>query len=180
MPLAEGTDSRAKHAEVTERIEDLCREQSIIQDVYNQLAAFLHANTLLPFNDAYIDYLQYFIQEERAKQRTDESHSIVVKRLEDIREEFREYIHNFRQTLKNLTREDQLRSSPLTPDDVLDLIQKLYALPINGENIKTQVEGIEAVQKKIVLVKENIVQLPARGTPSRVMQSLTEVIMRRQ
>ena len=171
------TDPDSIHQKINQRIEDLREEVAKIQDVYRQLAEFLHANAMLPFNDAFIDYLQYFIQEERTKQTSDRANAGIIARLEEIKSDFRKHIETFKESLKEINADDRPRRSSLKSDDVFNLVKTLYDLPITGAQIREQVRGIEILQDKTILQKEHYVTLPAETASSKVMQALTNIIM---
>jgi hypothetical protein len=164
--------------DIDKRISDLREEERQIQDVYRKLAEFLHANALLPINDGYIDYLQYFIREEQMKQNAGAHNTEVIAGLEKMMTEFTDDIELFKKTLR-----DQIDASGetkvLQPEDVFQLVGTLYRLPINGNQIREQVAIMEISQKRYNAQHEKFVELPAKAASSKLMLQLRDILSAR-
>ena len=165
-------------SEIDKRISDLRREADQIQDTYRQLAEFYHTNALIPQNDVFIEYLQYFIDEEMKKPSGTGRNNAVITNLKRLQEDFQRHIVMFQRTIeerRNSSYEDRPR---LEPRDVFALVKNLYTLPINGGQIREQVQGIEMGERQRTEVQERFIQLPEYAASSTMMvaaiRSLTE------
>lgn len=162
--------------DIDQRINQLRYEAEHIQTVYKKLAEFLHMNAMLPFNDAVIEYLQYFIQEEQTKQKSRADNQQVINNLETMTEDFRTHIQLIQDTMKSQTDSDKQNKGQQQPEDVANLIQSLYDLPIMGIQLRDQVKSIMISQDVVVDKHERVIDLPTNSDCSRVMQQLTNLI----
>ncbi|UJR20042.1 hypothetical protein I4U23_023176 [Adineta vaga] len=154
--------------DIDQRISDLRREKSQIEDVYKQLAKFLHANAILPIHDDIIEYLKHFIREEQMKKNQD-----VVRGLEKMLENYLEEIDLFKKTIENL-KDPSNERDVLKPDQIFPLVGTLYRLPINGQKIREQVDGIKITQGDISASREVFIQLPEKASRSKVMSQFRD------
>ena len=175
-PRSSTTDSVLSLNDIDRRISALRREAQHIQDVYKQLAEFLHSNAMLPFNDALVDYLQYFIQEEQTKQKSNADNGEVIGNLERMKEDFKEHIELIKSSLAEKKNVDAQNRSKLQPEDISRLIQSLYDLPITGKQIREQVEGILIGHDAAVNRQEHYVELPIKAETSNVMEALMAIL----
>jgi len=165
-------------SEIDQHISDLREEERQIQDAYKKFAQFLHANSILPINDGYIDYLQYFIREEQMKQNAGAHNTEVIARLEKMLTDYTSEMELFKKTLQ-AQRDSGDEIETLTPEDVFALAGTLYHLPINGKKIRDQVEGIKMGQDKYGAHREIFVELPAKAASSKVMLQLKDIVSKR-
>ncbi len=162
-------------AEIDQRITDLRKEQAHIQDVYKKLARFLYAKSILPINDVYIEYLQYFIHEEQMKQNTGDHNTEAIANLEKMMADYKNEMEPFKKFVKN-QREAGEEIEILSSEEVFSLAGSLYHLAINGKQIRAQVDGIKIGQKKCAAEREKFVELPAKAAKSKVMLQLTNIV----
>ena len=161
-------------ADIDRLIDDLEGEAAKIRDVYRKLAGFLHANAILPINDEIVDYLKYFIREEEMKQSAGAHNTKVIESLKGTMDEFKHDMDLFKTTLKDQnTTTDQLDIPK--PDEIFTLVGTLYRLPINGQQIREQVNGINAAQEKCGAGREVSVTLPGKAARSKVMTNMREI-----
>ena len=139
--------------DIDKRINDLRAEEKAIQDVYKKLARFLHANAILPINDDFVDYLRYFIREEQMKQSAGAHNSEVIANLEKIMADFISDMKRFKEVLQN----QRDSTETLQSEDIFTLVGTLYHLPITGQQIRDQVNGIQISQEKYSAKRENYV-----------------------
>ena len=170
------SDVNHRLREIDERITNLRREAEIIQDVYKQMAAFYHANALLPCNDGLIEYLQLFVEEERAKHFEGADNVNIIENLEQMKESLKQQIN----LLKNASTEaktnvDQ-RENIVKLEDIFVLLEQLYVLPITGQQIREQMEGIEVAVDMANNKREKTVILPTQATSSIMMMELVNVM----
>lgn len=163
-------------ADIDQRITDLRQEAKTIEDIYKQLAEFLQANSMLPFDDAFVDYLQYFIEEENGKRAMGADNANVIENLNRMKNDFEDHIKRFKAALQPLPNFERQKRTALTPENIIDLINRIFGLPINGGQIRAQVDGIGVGQGQILRRKECRVQLPEQAGQSRVMQELIRIL----
>jgi hypothetical protein len=173
------TNKELSLTEIDKRISDLRDEQRKIQDVYKKLARFLHANAILPINDGYIDYLQYFIREEQMKQNAGDHNPEVLANLEKMMTDYNSEMELFKKTLQE-QRDSGDETEALQPEEVFALVGTLYHLPINGKQIRDQVDGIKISQGRCGAQRENFVELPGKAALSKVMRQLIDIVSARR
>ena len=162
--------------DINRRIEELRYEAAHIQHAYKQLATFLHSNAMLPFNDAVVEYLQYFIQEEQTKHRAHADNQEVISNLEKMKADFENHIQVIKESIPNQDDPERQYPSAQRPEDVVNLIQSLYDLPIMGAQLRDQVKSIMLGHEVVVNRHERLVDLPNPSNCSTVLRELTEVV----
>ena len=127
---------------------------------------------MLPINENFIAYVEYFIKLEKENKPNAAEHRDVVANLERIVQDFKNHIETF-------TRATQENPNPgetdLTPDEVFELAEQLFALPITGMLIKEQVDAIDEGERQVVGQREHSVPLSANADSSRIMSALTNI-----
>ena len=85
------------------------------------------------FNDAYADYFDHFINEEKVKKNADPIRydDEILRGLEKTKRTYLEQIEVIKQAIK----ENHL-SEQISPNDIANLEQQLYDLPINGQTLR--------------------------------------------
>lgn len=173
---ATNPDRHLSISDIPQHINALRGEREQIQNVYRKLAEFLHANALIPFNDAVVEYLQYFIQEEQAKKNCNADNQQIIESLEKTREEFQSFIELIQNTLQNRDKDEWQNRSDIQPSEVATLIQSLYDLPITGTEMREQVSSIKLGQEVVKNRHERLVILPEEAQVSRVMVELVKIL----
>ncbi|CAF3879161.1 unnamed protein product [Adineta steineri] len=162
-------------ADIDRRITELRNEESKIQDIYRKLVRFLHVNAILPVNDDFIEYLQYFIREEQMKQSAGAQNTEIIDSLERLKNDYNKEMGLYKKTLEE--QKKSIHPSQLVkPDEIFMLVETLYELPITGKQIKQQVDGIRIGQTRSGAQRETFVELPAKAASSKVMLELKEII----
>lgn len=162
-------------ADIDKRIGDLRREQREIEDVYKRLLQFLFVNSLLPVDDVFADYVHYFIREEEMKQNAGTQNKDVIANLKKMLDEHKQDMDRLKKFI------DEQKNSHDTidvikPEAVFDLVGTLYQLPINGQQIQAQVQGIQINQGRSSGQRETYVELPGRAASSKVMRQLKDIV----
>ncbi|GBC01557.1 hypothetical protein RclHR1_04230002 [Rhizophagus clarus] len=116
------------------RMNQLQIEQHTINDISLKFAQFLRQNAIAAFNDAYADYLDHFINEEKIKKSTDPNNydEEILKGLETTK---RTYLTKI-EIIKRAIESNDSSISSILPDKIAELEQKLYDLPINGRTLE--------------------------------------------
>ncbi len=161
--------------DIDKRIHALRDEQAQIQDVYKKLARFLYIKSILPINDVYIEYLEYFIREEQMKQGTRDYNTETIANLEKMIKDYKNEMESFKRILEEQKAAGK-ETETLSPDEVFTLAGTLYHLPINGKQIRAQVDGIKFGQRKCTADREKFVELPAKAASSKVMLQLRDIV----
>ena len=168
--------SAATLDDIEQRLSDLRREADQIQDTYRQLAEFYQANALIPGNDSFAEYLQYFIDEEMKKQGGTARNNEVIASLQELLENFRQHMEMLRRTIEEQRNSGNENRSRLEPRDIFALVNNLYTLPINGRQIREQVQGIEMGERQNILVQEQLIQLPEHAASSTMMVAAIQIL----
>jgi hypothetical protein len=161
--------------DIDKRIRDLREEAAKIQAVYRKLARFLYANAIIPINDAFAEYLQYFIREEQMKQNAGAHNSDVIDGLKKLMADFNNDMISFKNASEG-QKKSANAADVLQYEEIFDLVSTLYQLPITGRQILEQVNGIKISQENNTMKRENFVKLPARADSSKVMRQLRDII----
>ncbi|CAF3724003.1 unnamed protein product [Rotaria sp. Silwood1] len=162
-------------SDIDQHISKLREEERQIQDVYKKLARYLHANAILPINDDFPDYLRYFIREEQMKQSAGARNVEVITNLEKMMGDFISDMERFKKTIQD-QRNSANATENLRPENIFTLVGTLYHLPINGKQIREQVEGIEYSQGQYNAQREAHIDLPAKAASSKVMLQLKTIV----
>lgn len=174
FPLGTGpivTDQSVFLRDLDRRINSLRDESGTIQDNYKRFAVFLKKKAMLPINDNYIAYVEYFIRLEREKANAAE-HLEVIANLERIVQDFRNHIETFDRTIRENPDQDE---TDLTPTEVFELAEQLFALPITGVLIKEQVDAIDEGERQVAGQREHSVRLLANAATSQILTELTRI-----
>ncbi|CAG8794041.1 12513_t:CDS:2, partial [Racocetra persica] len=120
--------------DLEKRIKQLKDEKKIVNNIMMIFALFLRQNAIAPFNDAYIDYLDHFINEEKIKKGANPNayNNDVLNELETSR---REYIEKI-ETIKESLEVDKESLTPISPELINDLENHLYHLTISGQTLQ--------------------------------------------
>ncbi|CAI2188003.1 19094_t:CDS:1 [Funneliformis geosporum] len=116
------------------RIDQLTKEQQEITDINVKFAQFLSQSAIAIFNNAYLDYLDHFIEQEKLKKCADPD-NYDDKILKGIKTSKKEYMEKIEILKKAIAKKDPT-VQPVSPEDVFNLEQRLYTLPINGQTLK--------------------------------------------
>ena len=117
-------------------------------------------------NDDFLDYLRYFIREEQMKQNEGASNADVIANLEKMMADFISDMEAFKKALQDQS-DTATSTKELLPENIFDLVGTLYELPITGQQIRQQVEGIRIGQENYSAKRENYVELPAKAADSK-------------
>ena len=162
--------TRVSLNDIDQRIRDLRRESAKIHEVYKQIAAFLYANSIIPINESIIEYLKYFIREAQMKQDVN-----VVAGLEKMMGEVSADINLLKTTVEEKKASGE-SAAVIQPSDIFTLVGTLYDLPITGEQIREQVQGIQFSQQRQTNQRDHLVPLPRKAATSQVMRESMEVV----
>ena len=120
-----------------ERLAQYKEEREIIRDAAAKFGVFLRKNSLAPYNDALIAYLDYLIKEEQIKVQAGGNN----KRLQTLWEER----HKHTEAIEIITREmdsKKAQQNDLTEADIESLVQKLFSLIHFGNSLRDLKQGI--------------------------------------
>lgn len=177
-----GLSTAGQHLSLVEQsvnqfIEDLKRELQTIIAVSAKLSRFLRASSITVYNDDIIEYIRYFINIEEFKNKSGAQNGEVIFGLQATLKSYQEDMEMFKMAINE--DEDLLTAAesnndngiPKT-DEIFSLVETLYALPINGQSIREQVEGLKKSQTENVLLREQVIQLPVSVTSSSTLDRL--------
>jgi hypothetical protein len=92
----------------------------------------------------------------------------VVQGIEKMMKDYEEEMNLFKQSIQN-DKDSANSQDVLKPDEIFPLVGTLYRLPINGQKIREQVNGLQITQNNISAHREIFVELPAKANSSQVM-----------
>ncbi|PKC66901.1 hypothetical protein RhiirA1_511006 [Rhizophagus irregularis] len=135
------------------RVNKLKKEKETMNKICVKFAQFLRQNAIATFNDTYVDYLDLFINEEKIKKGNEPElyDDRILKGLEETKKNYLEQIKFIKQAINN----NNPSISPISPEDIVELEQQLYNLPINGSTLKKIKEEAENSQISAFKYKEN-------------------------
>ncbi|GBC10769.1 hypothetical protein RclHR1_00990002 [Rhizophagus clarus] len=135
------------------RVNELRKEKEIMNKICVKFAQFLRQNAIATFNDTFVDYLDLFINEEKIKKGSDPElyDDKILKGLEETKMNYLEQITFIKQAIND----NNSSISPISPEEIVELEQQLYNLPINGSTLKKIKEEAENSQFSAFKYKEN-------------------------
>ncbi|CAF1482562.1 unnamed protein product [Rotaria sordida] len=154
-------------------IDNLQTEQTTINDVYMKLLKFLHINAIHPCNDDIVEYLKLFIREEQLKKNADIHNGDIIDNLTKIMAEYECNIDFFK---KALAKQDSIDANDvLKTDEIFIQVGSLYHLHINGQQLRNQINILNAVEEQGVKQREKRIRLPIKAATSRIMHISNDV-----
>ncbi|POG58249.1 hypothetical protein GLOIN_2v1732398 [Rhizophagus irregularis DAOM 181602=DAOM 197198] len=136
-----------------ERVNQLQTEQHTINEISLKFAQFLRQNAIAAFNDAYADYLDHFINEEKIKKSADPNRydDEILKGLEATKRSYLEQI----EVIKKAIETNDPSMPTISPNDIAKLEQQLYNLPINGHTLKKIKDEAKRSQNNVFRYRES-------------------------
>lgn len=160
--------------DINRYIKYLQQEAEQIRSVYKQLAEFLQANAMFAINDQLVLYLDIVIHEERNKHRSGEDRRNIVVELERVREDYKTHFERLKRVFEQQpTVKEEKRL--IEPQYVINLVETLYALPINGKSIRDQMVKLASVEATSIQRYEREVVLSSETVSSTLMAKLTTI-----
>ena len=162
---------------IDRRIADLRKEQQSIRQICAKLSRFLKANAITPVNDDMIEYLRLFLNEEQQKQTSNYDNADIIRGIEQMLEDYtlEMSLYSNSSANSNERRDSDQFNDPKSIEEIFDLVQELYDLPINGKSIREQVTKMREGQGQTVLRDEVNVDLPADRC-STIMSNLQTLV----
>lgn len=145
-------------------VEEYRQEQEIIRDTAAKFCVFLKKNSLVPYNDALIAYLDFLIKEEQAKVQAGGND----KRLLSLTEER----HKHQEAIQVITRNmnSSAGRNDLSESSVDRMVQSLYNLKHFGENLKKLKQGIATAHQ--ATYRERPYTVTRRNQPRNMPRTL--------
>ncbi|POG62851.1 hypothetical protein GLOIN_2v1882581 [Rhizophagus irregularis DAOM 181602=DAOM 197198] len=132
------------------RVDQLQKEWEKIKEISLKFTQFSRQNAIAAYNDAYVDYLDLCIKEEKIKRNANSSHydERILRGLEATRENYLKQVEVIKQEIEN-------NNSSITLKEIAKLEQQLYDLPINGPNLKKLKYEAERSETDVLKYTEN-------------------------
>jgi hypothetical protein len=105
------------------------------------------------------------------KNESDVRNNDVIEGLEEITTKHENEIRVFRKALEN-DKDSIDATDKLNTEDIFPLVGTLYRLPINGQQIRQQVDSLKVTEEIAVEKMEKCVKLPKKASSSRIMCTL--------
>ncbi|CAB5380075.1 unnamed protein product [Rhizophagus irregularis] len=130
---------------IKENQEEINNSSKTIEELEGKLQ-----NAIAAYNDAYVDYLDLCIKEEKIKRNANSSHydERILRGLEATRENYLKQVEVIKQEIEN-------NNSSITLKEIAKLEQQLYDLPINGPNLKKLKYEAERSETDVLKYTEN-------------------------
>lgn len=157
---------------IDERIAALKQEEEIIRHICTKLALFIRKNSINPTNNDVIEYINYFIQEEKQKLNAGDDNQQIIRGLENL---IKEYENEMKLLNSNLTNEIDTTDIP-TIDDVFTCKIQLFELPITGKYLEKQIESLDLNQANLIDEREEYIDLPWNAKFSSTMRQLEQAV----
>ncbi|CAG8615329.1 8808_t:CDS:2 [Ambispora gerdemannii] len=144
------------------RRQQLEQEQKKITEINITFAKFLRQSAIATFNDAYAEYLDHFIKEEKMKKSVDPANydDGVLQGLEKTKKEYLAKI----EVIKKAIACNDPSESPVSPDEIAKLEKELYNLKLNGETLKNMKDVAMRSQTAAFKHEEKNIRLSGNGT----------------
>ena len=128
---------------IQDLIKELEEEQREIINISAKFARFTHKNAIAVFNDDLDAYLDLLIREEESKRQSGAQNDQVLAGLRNVKQNYIEQKKIFTTTLQQNVADDEISS-----EDIDDLIDELFNLPLNGATIKSVVDTLKSSRHK--------------------------------
>ncbi|RGB27693.1 hypothetical protein C1646_819606 [Rhizophagus diaphanus] len=132
------------------RIDQLKKEREEIKEISLKFTQFSRQNAIAAYNDAYVDYLDLCIKEEKIKRNANSRHydERILRGIEATKEDYLKQVEVIKQEIEN-------NDSSISPNEIADLEQQLYDLPINGPKLKKLKYEAERSEADVLRYTEN-------------------------
>ncbi|GAB6028998.1 hypothetical protein CHUAL_004787 [Chamberlinius hualienensis] len=139
------------------RIADYTEEKIIVTKSMATFAHFLSNNAIICYNDAFIKYINYRIENLKALPNNDDSNGELVVELERMIQEYKRNIEALESAMRDANA-GKSAAKEITSDDIIKTIDKLKKLPICGAKISEMHAAQDKMneqemQQRIVSVK---------------------------
>jgi GTPase SAR1 family protein len=146
------------------RVTEYKQEQETIRDTAAKFCIFLKNNSLVPYNDALIAYLDFLIKEEQAKVQAGGNN----KRLLSLTEERHKHQEAIELITRNMT--SNATWNDLSEGAVDRMVQGLYSLKHFGKNLQELKQGITTAHQ--ATYRERPYTVKRRNQPRRFVQAV--------
>ena len=131
------------------RVSSLQTEQRFITNASAKFGCFLKTNAITPYNDAMAEYLDMLIGQERQKVSAGgDQHTL--DGLISMKQSYYEEVN----ILEHSMNSEENSSHTLGPQDVQNMVQELYTLPLNGTTLRDTVEVARAGTSQMMSYSE--------------------------
>ncbi|KAI0384983.1 hypothetical protein F5Y04DRAFT_203063 [Hypomontagnella monticulosa] len=145
-----------------ERIEEYRLEHSKVQQAAVDFSFFLKANSITPYNDAMVEYLDQLIKQEKDKVSAGGTKDR-LERLEKCRLEYKQLIETVETNLRNNS-----GHKVLSCDEVGLKVKDLFALKHYGAQLRNAVMVVDKAHSVEYREKLNtVVHIPRKSRPSK-------------
>ncbi|CAF1019652.1 unnamed protein product [Adineta steineri] len=167
---------------IDKRISDLRNEEKEIRHICVKLSQFLKAYSITPFNDDMIEYLRHYINEERQKQMAGTDNTEIIRGLEqmmkDYTDEMNLYTNSISVQYKSISEDNFDNTTNI--NEIYNLVQKLYDLPINGKLIQEQVTKMNQGRAQAATTDERYIELPIGYNSPQILENLKKIVTQKK
>jgi hypothetical protein len=134
-------------AELENTIQELEYERNQIMEASAQFGLFLKKNSLLPYNDAMLGYLDYIIKQEKEKAAVSKDNT-QVEAMVDLKLRYEHEVQALKKSLNVLNDES------LSTRCQEDIIQHLYQMKHFGDNLKGIFQSLSLLRTNKIHLEE--------------------------
>jgi len=167
---------------VEQHIKDLEDEQEELMIVFTQLTLFLYENSLCPVNDDILEYIQLIIKGELLRKNEGAQNEKFIAALVELYDQYKLETDLMKQALKRNKTLGNVSSSQMNKmklKEVIELVEQLYKLPINGRKIREQMHDlINMQQQKLNQIHDQIINLPQTSSSCSLFQELKTILQK--
>ncbi|KAF8463715.1 hypothetical protein BDZ91DRAFT_731489 [Kalaharituber pfeilii] len=157
-------------AEMLKMIEEYKGEHRQIQTAAAQFCLFLKKNSITPYNDATLEYLDVLIKEEKGKLDVGGGGNRNLERLRQLEKDRKEHLELVEAMTDRKDNEELLDER-----SVHELVEKLYALPHFGKDLKTHAKVVEMAEAETYRERPLHVRNRSKSSTSQPTRQRTSV-----
>jgi hypothetical protein len=144
--------------DIVERIRILKYERETLTSTCAKLSKFLHKNAITPYNDDLIKYVEHVISMEEDKRSVGANNLQVIQGLKQMIAAYQEEMNIYKNMLES-KHNDPKADAPRI-EDIQQLIDTLYSLPISGPQLRKQIDIIRRGTHVAVSKYETVCEPP--------------------
>ncbi|CAF3432460.1 unnamed protein product [Rotaria socialis] len=125
---------------ILQRINQLKQEREILMSTCAKLSKFLHKNAITPYNDDLIKYVEHVIGNEEEKRGAGAYNQKVITGLKEMIAAYQQEMNVYKKMLQSAQNDPRADAPQI--EEIYQLINALYRLPISGSKLKGQIDII--------------------------------------
>jgi len=144
--------------DIMKRIRELKYERETLISICAKLSKFLHKNAITPYNDDLIKYVEHVISMEEDKRCAGANNLKVIQGLKQMIAAYQEEMNIYKKMLES--KHNDPGSDAPRIEEIQQLIDTLYQLPISGPQLRKQIDIIRRGTNVAVSRYETVCEPP--------------------